>query len=107
MTIASHRRPGWALLLLLITPALASAQAPEVSRQDPDFGVVVEHDVMIPMRDGVRLAADIYRPARDDTPADGRFPALLERTPYNKAGRAAEARYYAERGYVFVANDVR
>ncbi len=72
-----------------------------------EFGVVVEKNVMIPMRDGVRLAADIYRPARDGTPAPGRFPALLTRTPYNKDGVASEGRYYAERGYVVVANDVR
>ena len=37
----------------------------------------------------------------------GRFPALLTRTPYNKDGVAGEGRYYAERGYVVVANDVR
>ena len=59
------------------------------------------------MRDGVRLAADIYRPARDGKPAAGRFPTLLTRTPYNKDGASGEGRYYAERGYVVVANDVR
>ena len=62
---------------------------------------------MIPMRDGVSLAADIYRPGRDAKPSSGRFPSLLTRTPYNKDGAAGEGRYYAERGYVVVANDVR
>ena len=42
--------------------------------------VIVERDVWVPMRDGVRLQADIWRPARA-----GRFPALLQRTPYNRA----------------------
>ena len=52
---------------------------------------------MIPMRDGVQLAADIYRPARDGKPAAGRFPALLTRTPYNKDGVDRDGRYFAER----------
>ena len=32
---------------------------------DDMFGVVVAKDVMVPMRDGVRLATDVYRPAHD------------------------------------------
>jgi putative CocE/NonD family hydrolase len=42
--------------------------------------VVVERDVWIPMRDGVGLQADIWRPADD-----GGYPVLLQRTPYNRA----------------------
>jgi hypothetical protein len=42
--------------------------------------VIVERDVWIPMRDGIRLQADVWRPA-----TSGRFPALLQRTPYNRA----------------------
>ena len=82
-------------------------QGPQPSKRPAEFGVVVEKDVMIPMRDGVRLAADIHRPARDGKPAPGRFPTLLTRTPYDKNGVKNEATYYAERGYVVVANDVR
>ena len=47
------------------------------------FRVVRERNVMVPMRDGVRLAADVYRPA-----APGRFPALVTRGPYGKDGYA-------------------
>ena len=58
------------------------------------------------MRDGVELSADITRPA-----AEGRFPVILARTPYNKASggkdRVELVRYFASRGYVFVAMDVR
>jgi putative CocE/NonD family hydrolase len=85
----------------------ASAQGPEPSKRAVEFGVVVEKNVMIPMHDGVRLAADIYRPARDGKPAPGRFPTLLTRTPYDKNGARGEGEYYAPRGYVVVANDVR
>jgi putative CocE/NonD family hydrolase len=83
------------------------AQPPRVTSRIAEYGVVVERNVMIPVRDGVRLAADIHHPARDGKPVPGRFPALLTRTPYNKDGVASEGRYYAERGYVVVANDVR
>src|SRR3970040_1844611 len=40
---------------------------------------IVERKVMVPMRDGVRLATDIYRPRQ----ATGRVPAVWVRTPYN------------------------
>jgi len=44
---------------------------------------------MIAMRDGVRLATDIYRPTRNGKPVPGRFPVILERTPYGKTVSAA------------------
>jgi hypothetical protein len=43
-------------------------------------GVIIERDVMIAMRDGVAMQADLWRP--DD---DGRHPVLLQRTPYDRA----------------------
>jgi uncharacterized protein len=87
--------------------SLAHAQAPRISKRSAEFEIVVEKNVMIPMRDGARLAADIYRPARGGKAASGRFPAILTRTPYNKDGSDREGRYYGERGYIVVANDVR
>ena len=39
---------------------------------------VIEQKVMIPMRDGVRLATDIYRPK-----GNGKHPLIFSRTPYN------------------------
>lgn len=52
----------------------------------PPPDVHVTRDVMVTMRDGVRLATDIYRPAKDGAPLDGALPVLLERTPYDKLG---------------------
>jgi putative CocE/NonD family hydrolase len=83
------------------------AQGPVAARRPAEFEFVVEKDVKIPMSDGVRLAADVYRPARNGKPFDGRFPALLTRTPYDKNGVKSEGEYYAARSYVVVANDVR
>ena len=77
-----------ATLLPLLAAGSRSARGepPKVSKRAAEFGVVVEKNVWIAMRDGIRLAADIYRPARDGKPADGRFPTLLTRTPYDKNG---------------------
>jgi len=65
--------------------------------------ITVERGVPIPMRDGVVLDADVYRPA-----APGRYPVLIERIAYELGGRAAGyADFYASRGYAVVAQNVR
>ena len=73
------------------------------------FAVAVEHDVMVPVRDGVRLATDIYFPAADGRPVPGPFPVLVERTPYDKDATrfVLHARFFARHGYVVVVQDVR
>jgi len=75
-----------------------------------ESGIFVEKDVWVPMRDGVRLSADVYRPAEPDGgPAEGRFPVLLVRTSYDKRNPEWDGiwPYYVERGYVFVLQDLR
>lgn len=73
------------------------------------YDVVVEEDVVVRMRDGARLAADVYRPATGRGPAAGRFPTVIERTPYDRRRLDLElsARYFAQRGYVVVLQDTR
>lgn len=44
------------------------------TRQEKRYGMLIAKDVMLPMRDGVRLATDIYRPAIDGEAAPGEFP---------------------------------
>ena len=96
------------VVLAMMVNLSGSAQAqPAVSHRPAEYGVAVEKNLMIPVRDGIRLAVDVYRPAREGKPVPGRFPALLTRTPYDKGGSAGEGNYYAERGYVVVANDTR
>lgn len=75
--------------------------------RDAEYDVAVESDQMVAMRDGTRLATDVYRPARGGEPLEARFPTILTRTPYNKNGNARLGNYYAARGYVFVAQDTR
>ena len=40
---------------------------------------------MVPMRDGIKLATDIYRPAnKNGIPIKGKYPTILGRTSYDK-----------------------
>jgi uncharacterized protein len=69
--------------------------------------ITVDLDVVVEMRDGVRLAADVYRPS-----GPGRWPVLLQRTPYDKArGQLAllqtDTLRAVRRGYVVVIQDCR
>jgi putative CocE/NonD family hydrolase len=85
----------------------AQGQTPTTVRSQPRYDVVVQKDVRVPVRDGTRMALDLYLPARDGQALADRYPTLLARTPYNKDGMAAEARWFAARGYSVVVNDVR
>ncbi|MEA2597934.1 MAG: uncharacterized protein QOF01_4403 [Thermomicrobiales bacterium] len=77
----------------------------------PEYGMVIAKDVMIPMRDGVRLAADIYRPALDGEPVPGPLPTILGRTSYDKTSHwmwiEPVANFFTPRGYVVVVEDLR
>ncbi len=79
----------------------------------PDsYGLVISQNVMIPMRDGVRLATDIYRPADSNgDPLTGKFPTILGRTSYDKSNPVIwiepVARAFVERGYVVLLQDLR
>jgi putative CocE/NonD family hydrolase len=83
----------------MLAVALAACAVP-VAAQDL-YRVRAESDVSVPMRDGVKLMADVYRPD-----AEGRFPVILQRTPYNRADPATGV-FFASHGYVVVLQDVR
>jgi uncharacterized protein len=69
----------------------------------PAYEVLVDRSVGIPMRDGVELSTDIYRPAGLES-----APVILMRIPYKKEGWTEPyAKFYARRGYVFAAQDCR
>ena len=72
-----------------------------------EFDSIVVTTEMVAMRDGVKLAMDVYRPARSNQAVDERFPVLLSRTPYNKNSMRGEAEYLARRGFVVAAQDCR
>ena len=94
--------PGAAVLLLVSSLTFAQAEYP--------YGVEqTESNLMVPMRDGVRLATDIYRPTQFGAPVEAPLPVLLQRTPYDKtSARFVEsARFFARNGYVVVLQDHR
>jgi putative CocE/NonD family hydrolase len=81
------------------------------------MGIVIEENIMVPMRDGIKLATDIYRPE-----GEGQWPVLLTRVPYNKSlsfpvPGLEDKRIFLElnfdvalavqAGYVVVAQDTR
>ncbi len=73
------------------------------------YEVIVSSNVMVPMRDGVKLACDVYSPGEGGRRLEGRRPAILERTPYNKLREdlVETARFFASRGYAGVVQDCR
>jgi uncharacterized protein len=85
-----------ALIAAVLSPARTKGSPAE------SFPVTVEHNVVATMRDGAKLRADIYRPS-----AEGKFPVLLVRTPYDKTGELGFGARAAARGYVVIAQDVR
>jgi putative CocE/NonD family hydrolase len=82
--------------------ALRKAAAADPLLSAPKYEVQVEHGVSVPMRDGVKLSADIYRPQGLE-----KAPAILVRTPYKKEMSELGAKFYARRGYVYVVEDCR
>ncbi len=93
---------------LLSGPGLFSAE-----RRGPNFPparppsheISIENRVAVPMRDGVTLYADVYRPSKP-----GQYPVIVSRTPYSveRAPSAYTAAvFFARRGYAFVFQDVR
>ncbi|MFL5704709.1 MAG: CocE/NonD family hydrolase [Ktedonobacteraceae bacterium] len=71
------------------------------------MNILIEKNILVPMRDGVRLAADVYRPAEG-----GPFPVIIQRLPYNKDLPAMtlllmDVFRVVQAGYVMVFQDTR
>ncbi|MFO1465687.1 MAG: CocE/NonD family hydrolase [Steroidobacteraceae bacterium] len=103
------RRVTLALCLVSCLAAGHSQDRPHpLPASPPVYGVRME-EASIPMPDGVRLAADIWRPKGKGE--GGRFPVLLEYLPYRKTeGRGERYPLYAwfvRRGYVVARVDIR
>ncbi len=91
-----------ALALILIASLGQADQGP--------YDVALQHNVMVPMRDGVRLATDVYLPAKDGQPLAERLPTILMRTPVRQGPGEkghADGHYFARYGYAVVFQDTR
>ncbi len=79
---------------------------------EPSHGVRCDQDVVVVMRDGVELLADVHRPE-----GDGRFPALIAASPYPRQIQdlgapmgfieAGASDFWVPRGYVHVIANLR
>ncbi len=88
------------LCLISFCSAIASAQTPTADKADPiDF----QWGVKIPLRDGVRLNATLYRPHEQKEA----LPCAFTLTPYISQTYHERGRYFAAHGYVFLTVDVR
>jgi len=113
-------RPFLALNLLLagLLPGLAAA---DESLSQPEYGVILDEDVAIPVRDGTVLRADVYRPdvSADDS-GNNNFPVLISLSAYQKNldrvlphvrpfthVERPEPDWWVPRGYVLVFVDTR
>ncbi len=105
----SLRGRGATRIYLAAAPVLAAAlivalpAARNVGGDEP-YAVTISRNVSMKTRDGVTLYADVYRPK-----AEGKFPVLLTRTPYDKSQswNATVCTRAAEAGYACVLQDVR
>ena len=85
---------------------LAAHWSLAVAQEHPylDHPMEVGYDVGVPVRDGIRLSADIYRPMDD-----GRHPTIFQLTPYNNNSQQTmdQAWRFVQRGYAYVVVDAR
>ncbi len=98
-----------ALLLLATSPAAFSQEKPILVQLEEV--AIVDQKVMMPMRDGVRLATDIYRPKGED-----QYPIVFSRTPYNfntygngemNTRTLETALSWVKKGYAYVVQNER
>ena len=98
------------VLVLFVLPLWTNAQDDDVLKKLEEIAII-DQKVMMPMRDGVRLATDIYRPKTDKP-----VPIIFSRTPYNfnswgdgkQRTRTAQRAYEAvKRGYAYVVQNER
>ncbi|MEM9679610.1 MAG: CocE/NonD family hydrolase [Bacteroidota bacterium] len=97
------------VLLIALCPYPSHSQN-DIVQQLEDIAII-DQKVMMPMRDGIRLATDIYRPKTDK-----QVPVIFSRTPYNfnswgdgeRRTRTARRAYEAvKRGYAYVVQNER
>ena len=98
-----------AIYCFLISGFILQAQDDIIEKLDSI--AIIEQKIMMPMRDGIRLATDIYRPK-----TDRKVPIIFSRTPYNfnswgdgkQRTRTAQRAYEAvKRGYAYVVQNER
>ena len=98
-----------AIVISMIAFCFVSSAIPQGAETRKTWDVSVLKNVMIPMRDGVKLATDIYLPSENGQPSDQKFPVVMQRTPYDKEGKFFKeaSEFFVKNGYVAVIQDCR
>jgi len=98
------RRLTVLILGMLATASIAFSDGSRAAEQASEAVYSVKHEVKVPvpMRDGVELAAEIYRP---DAP--GKFPALMLLRYFRGGHQSARGEFFAQRGYAVALVDCR
>jgi putative CocE/NonD family hydrolase len=94
------RALAFAALSVLCAPALADSPA---AGSGQDAGIDFKWDVKIPLRDGVKLSATLYRPQGQAAA----LPCVFTLTPYIAQSYHDRGAYFAGHGYVYLTVDVR
>lgn len=116
--VAAHLIPGLCLLVTGFQPGGATANEP---LSQPEYDVIFEEDVAIPVRDGTVLRADVYRPdVGNNSNAISHFPVLISLSAYQKSMdrilphvrpfthvERPEPDWWVARGYVLIFIDTR
>ena len=87
----------------VLAGALAAALAAASAGPDSGPDIDLRWAVKIPLRDGVRLNATVFKPRGQAGP----LPVIFTLTPYNSDTYYPRARYFAQNGYVYALVDVR
>ncbi len=97
-----YRRARSGLVLVVLFVLVTLSATPSVNAaEDPE--VEITWGVEIPMQDGVRLNATVYKPFEMEEP----LPVVFTLTPYTSDTYHERGWYFAQNGYVFVLVDVR
>lgn len=115
------KKAGFFFVIVLLFSFTTFAQPPAASQQQQELAKYIrenydKQEVMITMRDGVRLFTSIYTPEKKSE----KYPILLNRTPYTVSpygkdkdgkdqfkGSLGPDPLFAKEGYIFVYQDVR
>ncbi len=98
-----HSRLNLPPLALLLFFSISLAAKPRFPPPAPRYEVRLQAGTSVPMRDGVKLATDLYFPVG----VEKNLPAVMIRTPYNRKSQATAANLFAGQGFVTVVQDVR
>lgn len=106
----THSSGGWSFLSTLVMASgiflahpLRGQAPPPDAKEIERTPIRITWDQKVPTRDGINLSATIYRDPTQTKP----LPAILTMTPYIAEHAAKQGNYFAKRGYVFVAMDLR